>query len=126
MTTTAQQTVLELAVLVGRWENTNRAGSIERITCRPAGDSALFVSAISRATGGERDWGKVIAPVFSFTFDSHDAGAFNARFDLGFAIVHMQANVKAGVLVVATFTRFTDGSGRAAFFDREFFHRVAP
>jgi hypothetical protein len=68
----------------------------------------------------------VDARVYSFTFESRQAGAFNAVFDLaGEEEVHVQANVKAGVLVVASFNKIKDRSGRNNYFDREFFHRVS-
>jgi hypothetical protein len=74
---------------------------------------------------GIDDWGSVEAPVYAFAFESKQAGAFNALFDLGYEEVHLQANVKAGVLVVASFNHIKDQSGRSSYFDREFFHRVA-
>ena len=52
------------------------------------------------------------------------AGAFSAMFELTEKRVRLQANVKAGVLVVVVLTEFLDTSGRSNFFDREFFHRV--
>jgi hypothetical protein len=79
-----------------------------------------------------KDWGTVSASVYSFTFESREAGAFNAVFHLatgtdldGVEEVHLQANVKAGVLVVASFNKIRDRSGRNNYFDREFFHRIS-
>ncbi|HET9867314.1 MAG TPA: hypothetical protein VFQ06_08490, partial [Nitrospira sp.] len=37
----------------------------------------------------------------------------------------LQANTKAGVLVVVGLVEFRDGSGRSNFFDREFYYRSA-
>ena len=108
-------TALSLEVLVGEWHNTNPAPGIVRIECQDNGDGRL------RVTAG--DWGSVVAPVFAFEFDSDKAGAFSALFDLGFEEVRMQANVKQGVLVVATFNAFKDDSGRSNYFHREFFYR---
>ena len=63
-------------------------------------------------------------PVFADGPDSSAPRAFTARFDLGYKEVSLQAKVKKGVLVVANFNRFSDNSGRAAFFSREFFYRA--
>lgn len=112
---------LTLDILVGDWRNTNPAGGIDRIVCEPAGDGRMTV----RCQSSVRDWGVADAPVFAFTFDGKQAGAFSAIYDFGFEQVRLQANVKSGVLVVATFNQFLDDSGRSSYFDREFFYRVA-
>ena len=111
---------LDLSILAGDWRNTNANGGISRIVCRPARGGRLSVQCF-----GSDDWGAVEAPVYAFSFESKQAGAFNAVFDLGYEEAHVQANVKAGVLVVASFNRIKDQSGRSSYFDREFFHRVA-
>jgi hypothetical protein len=115
---------LDLSILLGDWRNTNADGGIARIVCRSGEAGEMVVQAYGRTDGGMNDWGTVAAPVFAFTFESKQAGAFNAVFDLGYEEVHMQANVKAGVLVVASFNHFKDRSGRSNYFDREFFHRI--
>jgi len=120
----ATSTTLDLTVLLGDWRNTNAAGSISRIVCEPAGAGRMSVHCYGRCVPEERDWGVVEAPTFAFTFEGREAGAFSARYDFGFEEVRMQANVKAGVLVVATFNSFRDQSGRSNYFDREFFYRT--
>ena len=116
---------LDLGILLGDWRNTNAEGGIARIVCRSGDGGRMDVQAWSRNAEGLNDWGTVPAPVYAFTFDSTQAGAFNAVFDLGYEEVHLQVNVKSGVLVVASFNRFKDRSGRSNYFDREFFHRIA-
>lgn len=111
---------LSLEILAGDWRNTNAQVGIARLVCRPAANGKILVQAF-----GTDDWGTVEASVYSFTFESKQAGAFSAVFDLGYEEVRLQANVKAGVLVVASFNRIKDSSGRTSYFDREFFHRVA-
>jgi hypothetical protein len=111
---------LDLGLLLGDWRNTNAAGGIARIVCAPAADGHIIVHCHSSV----RDWGAVAAPVFAFTFDGRQAAAFSAVFDFGFEEVRLQANVKSGVLVVATFNQFRDQSGRSNYFDREFFYRI--
>jgi hypothetical protein len=116
---------LELSILLGDWRNTNAEGGIARIVCRGGEAGQMAVQVWGRGTEGMNDWGTVSAPVYAFAFESKQAGAFNAVFDLGYEDVHLQANVKSGVLVVASFNRFKDRSGRSNYFDREFFHRIA-
>ena len=116
----AAAAALDLKDLLGDWRNTNANGGIARIVCEPAGEGRLRVHCSSAV----QDWGVVEAPAFAFTFDAKQAGAFSAVFDLGFEEVRLQANVKSGVLVVATFNRFKDDSGRSNYFEREFFYRT--
>lgn len=112
------EAALDLSVIVGDWRNTNPAAGITRIVCEPSHDG-LTIDCSSAVRG----WGKVDADVFAFEFDAIAAGAFSAFYDFGFADVRVQANVKQGVLVVVTLTAFKDGSGRAGYFNREFFYR---
>jgi len=120
----AAGTSLDLSVLLGDWRNTNAAGGIARIVCAEAGDGRMTVQCFGRCLPDDRDWGVVDAPVFGFEFDARQAGAFYALFDFPFEEVRMQANVKAGVLVVVTLNRFRDDSGRSNYFNREFFYRT--
>ena len=117
---------LDAAILAGDWRNTNAESGIARIVCTLKGDGTLRVRCVGRSGDDSlQDWGEVDAPLYSFTFESRQAGAFSAVFDLGYEEVRVQANVKAGVLVVASFNRFKDESGRSNYFDREFFHRIS-
>lgn len=120
----AAATSLDLSVLLGDWRNTNAAGGIARIVCAEADGGRMTVQCFGRCLPDDRDWGVVDAPVFGFEFDARQAGAFYALFDLPFEEVRMQANVKAGVLVVVTLNRFRDDSGRSNYFNREFFYRT--
>jgi hypothetical protein len=115
---------LDLSVLLGEWLNTNAAGSIARIVCQATGDGRMTVACEGRSVPEPRPWGRVDAPVYAFTFESREAGAFSAVFDLDFMEIRLQANVKSGVLVVASFNHFRDDSGRSNYFDREFFYRI--
>src|SRR2546423_7013865 len=87
---------LDLGVLLGDWRNTNADGGIARIVCRPGAEGSIDVQCSGRSGGEMKEWGSVSARVYSFTFESRQAGAFNAVFNLGGEEVHVQANVKAG------------------------------
>ena len=49
--------------------------------------------------------------------------AFSAEYRFPFLTVVLAAYGKQGILVLDTFNSFTDHSGRADYFTREFFHR---
>ena len=115
---------LDRSILLGDWRNTNAEGGIARIVCEPAGDGRMTIHCYSNLGSESKDWGRVEAPLFAFTFADKQAGAFSAVYDFGFEEVRLQANVKSGVLVVATFNQFRDESGRSNYFDREFFYRA--
>ena len=66
------------------------------------------------------EWGEVTGTVFSDDVASTTGLAFRAFYDFGFKETILQAKVKKGVLVVANFNRFKDGSRRANYFSREF------
>ncbi|MEO8499067.1 MAG: hypothetical protein ABI614_28720 [Planctomycetota bacterium] len=70
------------------------------------------------------DWREVEADVFADNVDSTEGTKFAAVYDFDFMQVRMHGWVKLGVLVIAVFNRFTDGSGRSSYFDREFFFAI--
>jgi hypothetical protein len=121
----ASAAALDLRILLGDWRNTSAEGGISRIVCEPSGEGRLTIHCYAAFEPEIRDWGTVDAPVFALTFDARQAGAFSAVYDFGFEEVRLQANVKLGVLVVASFNRFRDESGRSNYFGREFFYRVS-
>ncbi len=117
---------LHLDALSGVWLNTNKAsrGIIKvivtlhgpRITVRVygAGDPEPF------------DWGEVEAEhIYAGNISSHAAAGFTATYHFDFSEVQLQANWNQGLLVLASFTSFKDGSDRCNYFSREFFHSAA-
>ena len=113
-------TRLGVSALVGTWINTNRdTKGITRFDISARDDGGIDVEAT-----GSTAWPITPASVYGDRLDARDALAFSAVCDLGYADVHLQTNIKGGVLVVARFHRFKDGSGRSNFFMREFYYRV--
>jgi hypothetical protein len=115
--------------LLGTWHNTNPgARGIARIVLR---ESAAFTcqvlgvgaQASSGSSGPPIDWGPVPATPFAHDSQDREAMAFSAAYDFGFQQVELQANVKQGVLVVASFNRFAASDPRSSYFTREFFYR---
>jgi hypothetical protein len=43
--------------------------------------------------------------------------------DFDFMSLHLQANMSLGLLIIASFNMFKDGSGRSDYFCREFYRR---
>jgi hypothetical protein len=114
---------VDATVFLGSWTSTNRdTQGISRLVIREK-EGRLFVRAFGACVPSVCDWGEAAADVFADDPRSTRAYGFSARFDLGFKETSMQAKIEKGVLVVANFNRFKDGSGRANFFSREFFFR---
>jgi len=116
--------VIDIAPFVGCWISTNRSTQgIAKLVVRSDG-GGLRVQAFGACTPSLREWGEVDAAVFADGTTSTAGHAFRAFYDLGFKETILQAKVKKGVLVVANFNRFKDGSRRANYFSREFFYRA--
>lgn len=140
---------IDPAPLLHTWRNadaTTRGIREIRCTARAGG---LSVRVVAVGPGDPVDWGEApaalhadisasggratIDPVIDGGPTPRDADisatgagpAFSATFERGFQRVHLQARLTLGVLVVAIFTDFTDGSGRADYFRREVFVQAA-
>lgn len=110
--------------LVGGWVNTNpESRGIVRLVLRDAA-GGLSVRVFGAADPEPIDWGEApVAAVFAAGPAAGEAAAFTARFDQGFLASRLQANFAQGLLIVAVFNRFLDGSGRSDYFAREFYRR---
>ncbi len=114
---------LNLSALTGTWKNTNAASSgITRFDIDADG-GALWIS----AKGRNESWDSTPGHPYAVdNFEARHALAFNCTFTIpGQKDVRLQANIKAGVLVVVFLTRFHDQSGPSNFFVREFYYRSA-
>ena len=112
------------APLVGTWVNTNRGsdGIVKVIVAN--NDGVCTVHAYGARDAAPCDWGDLKADTIYADSDSSRRGmAFSVLYDFGFMETYLQGRVKQGVLVLANFTRFKDGSGRSNYFFREFYHR---
>jgi len=111
--------------LIGRWINTNTATpGIARVTVASRGDDLTI--RISSANGPTpREWGDApIDVVYANGVGSQTAMALVAAYDFGYLETRVEANLSLGLLVVATFNTFKDGSPRSNYFGREFFYRA--
>lgn len=115
---------LQLDALPGTWLNTNsHSGGIVKvvITTQP---HKLKVRVFGDADPALCDWGEVDAEyIYANNIHSQSAAGFTAWYRLAHAEIHLQANWNQGLLVLASFTSFRDGSSRSNYFSREFFRR---
>jgi hypothetical protein len=115
-TVSEPRTTLDVPALTGTWKNTNAASrGVTQLDIAVDG-SELRISA--------QGWGSTSGHPYSVDgFDCREALAFNCVFDLGDRDVRLQANIKAGVLVIVFLIRFHDD--RTNLFTREFYYRSA-
>lgn len=117
---------LDPSALLGRWVATNpEARGVVRVEIDAGEAGELTFRAFGADPGdpgGEPiDWGAVPGLLHAGAVDSRAGTTVWARYRFDVMEVDFQAFAKLGVLVMASFTRFTDASGRAAYFAREFF-----
>ena len=114
---------IDVSPLLGTWWATDKATeSVVKLELADRAGSFL-VHAFGACTPAPCDWGERPAVPYAATVGSRDAMAFSAVYDFGFMETLLAAYMKGGILVLDTFNAFKDGSGRASYFTREFFHR---
>lgn len=140
---------IDPAPLLHRWRNADESTrGIAEISCALQ-DGQLTVRVLAVGPDKPIDWGEAEAmpyaditatgssraavpavvdgrptPHYADVTATDTGPAFWATYDHGFERVHLQARINLGLLVVAMFTEFTDGSGRADYFHREVFVRA--
>lgn len=112
------------SAFVGTWRNTNSESSGIASVSFATTSAGATMHILGSEAGGERDWGTTPVDIYTESGVSHEPARIKANYDLGFQDVLLHGWVKQGILVFALFRRFTDGSGRSNYFDREFFYRV--
>lgn len=125
--TTEAARSLQTSTMVGSWANTNPSTpGIATVQIRSVAGK-LRVTIESAAKDSLLSWGEVEAEcVYAENAGSTRGMAFVARYEFGFLETLVEGNVNAGLLVLAAFHIFRDGSQRSDYFSREFFHEVAP
>ena len=119
---TADRYKLDSSDLLGTWANTNSSATgIVRLMLAQS-ENRIRVRVFG-AGSPAIDWGEAPAEIFAEGPGLSQATSFTSFYDLGFMSIWLQAYVVKGVLVVVSFTRFQDGSGRSNYFGKEFFFR---
>ncbi|HYC90753.1 MAG TPA: hypothetical protein VEO54_16165 [Thermoanaerobaculia bacterium] len=116
---------VDVTPLLGTWRNTNeRPLWVTSLRVEPL-DGSLAIGVRGGVNGSPEEWGLAPAThLYGSSLQSASGGAWRASFDLGFCDADLEANLNQGLLVVASFVRLKDGSGRADSAVREFFHQA--
>ncbi|HEX9698652.1 MAG TPA: hypothetical protein VGD06_04245 [Acidobacteriota bacterium] len=114
---------LDRGVFTGAWINSNPdTAGFRKITFATGENGELECRAEAVGTNGIIDWGAAAAiELYAAGPAANRAFGFSARYDFGFLEVQIQGNLNKGLMVLATFNRFTDDSGRCDYFLREYF-----
>lgn len=114
---------VDLTHLLGTWVNTYReTRSLRRFTLAPNA-SGYSIETVAATESGAKTLGKTEVRPFAPHVNSRQADGFTARYDFEFLEMSLAAYCAKGLIVVSQYTRFTDGSGRPDYFNREFFFK---
>jgi hypothetical protein len=112
---------VDLAPLLDRRSNAYRnSKGIHRAALSREGDRYMLHG---WGIGCDEDWGRVPVVPHAINVESRQLAGFLARCDFGFSELSLAANEAQGLLIIASFSTFRDGSGRSSYFSREFFYR---
>ena len=112
---------VDLSPLLGSWRNTNRGSKgIHRVVLTREAERYILEG---WGVGCDADWGRVPVVPHATHVASRASAGFLARFDFGFSEVSLAANEAKGLLIIASYSTFQDGSARSSYFTREFFYR---
>ena len=112
---------LDLSAFPGKWINSNPdTNGIARLVISES-DGKLLVQVLAIGPDGLIDWGTTDLNLFAATPLSRIGSGFIGVYDFGFAETRLQGSIVKGLLVLAQFHRFKDGSRRVDYFVREYF-----
>lgn len=117
---------LDVTPMLGVWLNTNHStwGISRAALSARDGNVYMRVWGADPPAGDTHDWGEAaVDEIYTDGPRSSRICGYAATFDLGHARTRIEANMDHGLSVLAAFTIFTDGSGRANYLTREFYHR---
>jgi len=115
---------LKLGDLVGSWRACNKeTRGIVRVDLRKRG-AGLVVRVFGACSPKPCDWGLARAVAYAESVTATQAVAFTATYKPGFKQTIVTGHLDNGTLIVETYNRFTDGSGRSNYYSRSYFCRV--
>jgi hypothetical protein len=113
----------DLTPALGIWSNRNlETGEILSLSLAE-GDGGLIVRAFGADDPSSCDRGQTPAIPHVSGLGSREVGGFMARYDFGLSELSLAADEAQGLLIIASFSTFLDGSGRSSDFSRESFYR---
>ena len=111
----------DTSALLGSWVNSNpETNGIARMVMSEAGGK-LSIQVYAVGPEGLIDWGAAGVEVFMSSPSSRVVAGFTCLYDFGFAETRLRAMIMKGLIVLAQFHNFKDGSRRADYFVREYF-----
>jgi hypothetical protein len=113
---------LDLSPLVGDWVNTKPDSSYLVRVVLTEQDGRLVLRVYGANEPDPIDWGEVEAVPYA-AGTSLVARGFHAFYNQDGIERHLVANEKQEILVIQSYSRYLDGSGRTSLFGREFYHR---
>jgi hypothetical protein len=114
---------LSLKNLIGRWNNCDKnTRGLVRLVLGTKG-STLTVQGFGACTPTPCDWGVVEGIAYGESVVATEAIAFSARYDFNFKETIVTGHLDNGTLIVETFDKFKDGSGRANYYSRVYLCR---
>jgi len=111
---------ISIKPLLGTWVNCNRkTRGIVRIEFSERSGS-LVVNVFGACHPSPCNWGKVPGTPYAESVVANEAIAFSGFYDHGFAECIVTGHLDFGTLVVESFTKFKDGSGRSNYYSRAY------
>ncbi|NEO03542.1 MAG: hypothetical protein F6K50_52120 [Moorea sp. SIO3I7] len=114
---------IDLSSLLGEWFNTKRDTNYIKKVILSERNGSLIINAYGASDGGLIDWGEAEAIPYGAGKSPLIAAGFHALYSLDGIESLLVSNHKLGIIVIQSYTRYLDGSGRPKHFGREFFHR---
>jgi hypothetical protein len=112
--------VVAPSALIGTWNNCDAATrGLLRVVIAASG-SAITVRAFGACTPTPCDWGTVPGLAYAADVSSSSAVAFTAHYKFSFKETIVTGVLDQRTLIVETFNRFTDGSGRSNYYSKAY------
>lgn len=118
ITTLQSAVVVSPLSLVGTWINCDHATQNLVRVMIAVHDNEITVHGFGACAPTPCDWGQVSGFVYSANVASAPAVAFTATYTFSFKVTTIVGHLDGGALIVETFDRFTDNSGRADYYFR--------
>ena len=114
---------LSLKNLTGKWHNCdkNTRGLVSVVL--GAKGSTLTVHGFGACVPTPCDWGVVEGIAYGESVVATEAIAFSAHYDFGFKETIVTGHLDSGTLIVETYDKFKDASGRSNYYSRVYLCR---